>query len=356
MKPSFLKFLNFQQKIKLDSEIIENLHSLLFLSSLKHKIDSKKLKRKLDLPSNIAENIFRELVESEVINIELIECPECGKEMKKLLTTCNNCHSEIDIDEYYANIDALLDDNSINLIKSKHHESKKADIVAREWEKQEYLSYVLIDLVDSENVQNTLGDQDYRYFFEEVREIIKFYSLSSIKGEYLILGEIGDCIKIAFTKKEDVLVFFRNFSKELGNRLKKSKIIEKYIPILKYFPKFSGIVDTLLLPSTNTGKISARSIISITLDGSIDFNSKALTKLFRLDSGISINNDIAFNNSNVSLWVSENFIKSTEYESLNKIEITVGKHEDLKTERNVGLLLFDNGLENRIENPKEYKR
>ena len=152
------------------------------------------------------------------------------------------------------------------------------------------------------------------------------------------------------------MVFFRNFSKELGNRLKKSKIIEKYISILKYFPKFSGIVDTLLLPSTNTGKISARSIISITLDGSIDFNSKALTKLFRLDSGISINNDIAFNNSNVSLWVSENFIKSTEYESLNKIEINVGKHEDLKTERNVGLLLFDNGLENRIENLKEYKR
>ena len=41
-----------------------------------------------------------------------------------------------------------------------------------------------------------------------------------------------------------------------------------------------------------------------------------------------------------------------------KIEITVGKHKDLKTKRNVGLLLFNNGLENKIgilRNIKVYK-
>lgn len=356
MKPSFLKFLNFQQEIKLDPRIIENLHSLLFLSPLKHKINSNKLKRKLNLPTNMAENIFKVLVKAEVIDIESIKCPECNEKIKKITTECSNCHSEINIDEYYANIDALLDNDNINLIKSKHHESQKANIVAREWEKQKYLPYVLIDLVDSENVQNTLGDQDYKDFFEEVREIIKFHSLSNIKGEYLILGEIGDCIKIAFTKKDDVLIFFRSFSEELTNRLKRSKIIENNIHNLKYFPKFSGIVDTLLLPSTSTGKISARSIISITLDGSIDFNSKALTGLFRLDSGVGINNDIAFEDNNVSLWLSENFIEDTEYKDLNKIEVKVGKHESLKVRRNVALLLFNNGVGTSITNPKEYKK
>ena len=356
MKPSFLKFLNFQKHSKLKPQKIEALHSLLFLSSLMQKINSNKLKRKLDLPIKLAEKLFTELVNFEVLNIEPVNCPECEEETTKLTNKCKSCSSSISIEEYYVNIDALLDDIHSDLIKSKHYESKKADIIAREWENKKYLSYVLIDLVNSENVQNILGDQDYKDFFEKIREIVKLYALSNIEGEYLILGEIGDCIKIAFTKKDDVLIFFKNFSIELENRLMESKVIVNYISKLEYFPKFSAIVDTLPLPSTSTGTISARSIITITLDGSIDFNSKALTSLFRLDSGVRINNDVAFKNNNVSLWISENFVKNTNYKSLNKIEIEVGKPAYAKVKRNVALLLFDNGIENKVKSPERYKR
>lgn len=350
MKPSFLKFLNFQKQSSLSPQKIEDLHTLLFLSTMSHKFDSKKIKRKLDIPQRLAEKLFIELVKFNVVSIEPLSCPECGEEILDITNCCNNCSLEIDIDEYYVNIDALLNQEQQNLIKAKHLETKKAEIIAREWEKQKYLSYVLIDLVDSENVNITLGDTNFKDFFEEIREIIKFYALSYIKGEYLILGEIGDCIKIAFTRKEDVIIFFKNFSQELVNRSKTSKVIKKYITELEYYPKFSGIVDTLELPSNDDGYISAKNIISITLNGSIDFNSKSLTKLFRLDGGVSIENSLAFKDNNTSLWIGDNFAKDTEFEILNKIELNIGKHEPLIVQRDVSLLLFNN------DNPLDYKR
>lgn len=172
----------------------------------------------------------------------------------------------------------------------------------------------------------------------------------------MILGEIGDCIKIAFTKKDDIFIFCRNFSHELTSMVKKSKVVDKYISKLKYYLKFSGIVDILDLPSTSSGTISAKSIVSITLDGSIDFNSKALTSLFRLDSGVGINNKKAFENNSLSLWLSENFVQNTEFKTLNKIEVEVGKHESLKVIRKVALILFNNGKQSAISNPSEYKK
>jgi putative NIF3 family GTP cyclohydrolase 1 type 2 len=348
--------LNFQKQSKLNPQKLEALHVLLFQSPLKHKVDSKKIKRKLDLPTVQADKIFMDLIKENVITIEPIYCPECGENIKNFASQCGSCSTEIDTNEYHTNIDKLIDNVNANLIKSKHIESKKAEIIAREWEEQKYISYVLIDLVDSENVQNTLGDQDYKDFFEEIREIIKFHTLSNIKGEYLILGEIGDCIKIAFTKKDDVLIFFTHFSKELNSRQVTSTVIKNNISKLDYFPNFSGIVDILPLPSTSSGNISARSIISITLDGSIDFNSKALTGLFRLDSGAGVNNNITFKNNNVSLWLTEEFIENTEYQSLKQIEIEVGKHDSLKIQRKVSLLLFDNGVGCKAENLEKYIR
>ena len=159
MRPSFLKFLNFQKQSKLSPQKIEDLHTILFMSPLKQKIDSDKLKRKLDLPNNNAKKLFTDLINTGVLDIVSINCTECGETIKKFLNTCPTCDSEINIEEYYTDINALLANEKIKLIKSKHHESKKADIIAREWDVQKYLSYVLIDLVDSENVQNILGDE-----------------------------------------------------------------------------------------------------------------------------------------------------------------------------------------------------
>lgn len=352
MKPSFQKFLNFLKSTKLNPEKTNELHKLLFMSPMSHKLDIEKLKRKLDIPNVYAEKIYRLLIENAVLDVEHFHCPQCGEDISKIIDVCSSCGKEIDGSNYYVNIDGLLDEYNKNLIRSKYFESNKAEIIAEEWDKQKYLSYVLIDLVDSEKVQEVLGDQDYTLFFEEIREILKYYALSATKGEYLILGEIGDCIKIAFTKKEDVLTFFNKFSKELSSRINNSEVIKKYILQLDYFPKFSGIVDVLPLPSTSFGDISAKSIVVITLNGAIDFNSKALTGLFRLDSGAKINKDFAFRDNNVSLWMGKNFIKDTEYKEFSIVDIKVGKHKTVT--RKTALVLFADGVEKEIKNPEKY--
>lgn len=352
MKPSFLKFLNFLNKINLSQENIDKLHQLLFTTPMSHKLDIDKLKIKLNIPENYAEKIFRLLIETSVLDLEIFECHECGAKITSLSNNCSECNIEIDNSNFYVNIDGLVDQNSTKLIQSKYFESKKAEIIAREWDEKKYLSYVLIDLVDSEKVQEILHDQDYAIFLEEIRNIIKYHALSRLSGEYLILGEIGDCTKIAFTQKDDVITFFKNFSKELDNKISKSKIIQTYLKQLEHFPKFSGIVDTLPLPSTSSGFLSPKNIIVVTLNGSIDFNSKALTGLFRLDSGAKVNKNLAFQKHNASLWMGENFIKETEYQNLNTVDIEVGKHN--KITKKTALVLFANSIENVIENPIDY--
>lgn len=351
MKPSFLKFLNFLNKINLSQENIDKLHQLLFTTPLSHQLSIDMLKIKLNIPENYAEKIFRLLIETSVLDLEIFECHECGAKIT-LSNNCPECNIDIDNSGFYVNIDGLVDENSTKLIQSKYFESKKAEIIAREWDEKKYLSYVLIDLVDSEKVQEVLHDQNYAIFLEEIRNILKYHALSQLSGEYLILGEIGDCTKIAFTQKDDVITFFKNFSKELDNRITKSKIIQTYLEQLEYFPKFSGIVDTLPLPSTTSGFLSPKNIIVVTLNGSIDFNSKALTGLFRLDSGAKVDKGLAFQNHNTSLWMGENFIKETKYQNLSTVDIEVGKHN--KILKKTALVLFTNGVENIIENPIHY--
>lgn len=84
MKPSFQKLLSFQKQSKLSPQKIEVLHNLLFSSSLKHKINIDKLKRKLDLNTRIAEKLFIELVKAEVLDVEVIKCLECGEKITSL--------------------------------------------------------------------------------------------------------------------------------------------------------------------------------------------------------------------------------------------------------------------------------
>ena len=354
MKPSFLKFLNFQKRIDLKPQHIEALHKLLFQSALKQQIDIATLSSKMDIATRLSKKIFIALVENDVLKIETVKCSHCSEELHTITTTCPNCSEKIDINIFYAIIDAIVDTEQFNLIQAKNVEIKKANAIVRAWDKNKYLPYVLIDLVDSENVQKVLGDQDYKIFFDEIRDIVKYYSLSSINGSYIILGEIGDCIKIAFTKKTDVITFFSNFSKELENRIKSSEVIKKHVSSLPYFPKFSGIVDLLDLPSTDIGFISPKSIISITLDGSIDFNSKSLTELFRLDGGTKVDNELAFENANVSLWMSNTYIKNTAYKSQPIIEIEVGKHPTMMVKRKVTLLLFNKGIQEQVDNIEQF--
>jgi len=354
MKPSFLKFLNFQKKLDLKPHNIEALHKLLFQSALKQQIDIVTLSSKMGIATRLSKKIFIALVDNDVLKIETVKCNHCSEELHGIQKICPNCSEEVDINIFYAIIDAIVDTEQFDLIQAKSLEIKKATAIVRAWDKNKYLSYVLIDLVDSENVQNILGDQDYKIFFDEIRNIVKYYSLSSITGSYIILGEIGDCIKIAFTKKIDVITFFSNFSQELDKRTKSSEVIKKYVDKLPYFPKFSGIVDLLELPSTDIGFISPKSIVSITLDGSIDFNSKSLTGLFRLDGGAKVNNELAFQNSNVSLWMSDTYIKNTEYESQPIIEIEVGKHAEMMVKRKVALLLLNKGVKKKVDDVEQF--
>ncbi|MCT7572294.1 hypothetical protein [Aliarcobacter butzleri] len=351
MKPSFQKFLNFLNKQELSEELINSLHKLLFCSEKNQKIDINKLKNILNINSDLATRIFKDLVSFNVIKLKDIQCNNCNEKIKKIKNFCPNCDNELEIENYYADIDSLINEENLTLLKNKNLEINNINRISREWNKKGFLSYLLIDLVNSEKIQHEMGDQDFNIFFEKIRKTIKFYTSNNLEGKYIFLGEQGDCFKIAFTNEKDLIKFVINFSKEIIKHVNTDPIVKSYKDRIDFFPKFRGLGDILYLPTSKIGKISAESIISITLDGTVDFNSKSLTSIFRLDHGISTNNENCFKKHDIALWLSEEFIIKNSL-NLNTHNLEIGKHE--KILRKIGLILLNNGTTDKIEKPINY--
>lgn len=174
-----------------------------------------------------------------------------------------------------------------------------------------------------------------------MREIIHGECLSHISGESIVFGEIGDCFKIALTHQQDVLKFFELFSKRLDEYTTKQlypKIDKSFVP---YYLCFSACATALPLPKSYGRNIAVEDTLSITLNGSIDMNSKELTSFFRLDSSIKIKNDKIFDTHNLSVCFTENIIEKINLNELETTNIEVKKGNEILETINIGLVFFN---------------
>ncbi|MAD43265.1 MAG: hypothetical protein CL623_12865 [Arcobacter sp.] len=362
MKPSFQNFYKFLKSNSNLEQYKEILHELLFLNEQSLRLNIIGLQRKFEFAGyNISKETLREiffgLIKAKVIKInEEIECDNCEEEnyIKDANIICSHCDEELNENDIFMDIDSFLSIDNFSLLKNSYLNKKKIDKIIEEWQTKEYLVYILLDIVDSQNVQNNLKEEDYTKLLDDIREIIKGECLSHINGESIVFGEIGDCFKIALTHKQDAIKFFELFSKRLYEYTKDNKYPKVDKKIVPFYPCFSACVTALPLPKSYGRNISVKDTLSVTLNGSFDMNSKELTSFFRLDSSVKIQNDKIFNEYNLSVCCTKDLLEKVKVNNINRTNIEVKKGNKILETTQVGLIFFNKDTYTTAKNCKDY--
>lgn len=352
---SFQKFINFLK----DNEGIfsvdetEKLHSILFQSTLDVILDTSFLSNEMGISDLRALNILQILVNNELIELSPVICAECGYEKVEVTNTkCENCGASINLKSaYYSRITGLLSETEKQKSREQHIRTEQADSIASAWEKDKYITYILFDLSQSEKIQSQ-DDMIYKETLDKIRDIIFKYALEKINGTYLLLGEIGDCFKIAFSNIADIFIFIDTFAKK-----HQEVILKKDFPTQRsegfFYPCMNAVANCIELPKQGNHNISPKEIIFTTLSGSTDFNSSSLTSLFRLSGGIKLKYEKAYEGDNyLCLWLFEDLYKKLDScKNAPTVLFEAGKHKDLLIEKKAIAFRFPKGIRETVFDP-----
>lgn len=276
---------------------MESLHRLVFQSPEPKTVHLSDLARTIKLPVIATEQLAVDLDLAGVIKLNPIHCPACLREHPKISLYCENCGENL-LSAIYFHIDGCL--NSSELEAFKQYRSRRIDAInyARDWITQGFSYYLLIDLVNSERHQSADSDA-YNRFFQHFREKLSNEILDEMRTPHLVLGEVGDCIKIAFIQPADayqVLLGIARIAKEEQWNKVTPELVESEYP----FPRFDGTLGRLVM--TKPSDRNPERLFAVTLGGALDFNSIELTRLFRYDQKIHTCRDI-FSQTFVAAWI-----------------------------------------------------
>jgi hypothetical protein len=320
---SFLNFTAFLKSHRsLKPHQLEALHKLLFQSPEPKTVHLPDLARTLELPVVATSKLADELDLAGVIKLSPIHCPACLREHSEISLYCENCGENL-LSAVYFHINGCL--SSSELEAFRQYRSRRVDAInyARDWINQGFSYYLLIDLVNSEKHQSADSDA-YNRFFQHFREKLSDEILNEMRTPHLVLGEVGDCIKIAFIQPEDayqVLLGIAKITKEEQWNRVAPELVESDYP----FPRFDGTLGTLVL--TKPSDRNPERLFAVTLGGALDFNSIELTRLFRYDQKIKTSREI-FDTTLVAVWIQQQILRDLSDEwSLSPIKVVkVDKH------------------------------
>ncbi|MFA7672081.1 MAG: hypothetical protein WCY53_07510 [Sphaerochaetaceae bacterium] len=176
MKPSFKKFMNYLiERTELSDKTIDCLHSLIFMTPQDKIIDARSISIFCDISIDSAYEIIKDLHQYGVIKIEEVPCNSCGSlipisEIEN--NTCPECESLMYIKEkIYFKIEGILDFEMKQHLKRKDLIYRKAERLSDTWEENGFITYLIIDLVNSQKIQSQ-GDDEYNRFLELLREYL----------------------------------------------------------------------------------------------------------------------------------------------------------------------------------------
>ena len=249
------------------------------------------------MPVVATSKLADELDLAGVIKLSPIHCPACLREHSEISLYCENCGENL-LSAVYFHINGCL--SSSELEAFRQYRSRRVDAInyARDWINQGFSYYLLIDLVNSEKHQSADSDA-YNRFFQHFREKLSDEILNEMRTPHLVLGEVGDCIKIAFIQPEDayqVLLGIAKITKEEQWNKVAPELVESDYP----FPRFDGTLGKLVM--TKPSDRNPERLFAVTLGGALDFNSIELTRLFRYDQKIHTCRDI-FSKTYVATWI-----------------------------------------------------
>ena len=330
--PSFLNLTTFLRNHQnIQDRRLEKLHKLLFRSAFSQDITFDDFTSALDLSGGEAINLIKELIKANVLDWQPIFCEHCGGEIHEPQIYCMSCKRDIS-EQIVFHIDGCIKNEEQEDLRAFPDMKAKAKQFAVKLRQQGYMYYLLLDLAESENLQN-LDSLNYNEFLNKVRILMRREALSQAKNDTLSFGEIGDCLKLAFLSTSDFLSATKKFSIVVN----KEKLGDQF-PTLKgretIFPRFDGTIGKISIPKYYN---DPEKIFCITLNGTIDFNDYELTKFYRLDHRIKTKKDFYGDDTIISLWVQEEIFKDLNWDMMPTVPVEDETHGLIK-KGNFGLL------------------
>ena len=333
MMLSFINFLNYLNKNpdSLNDEQKEFLHNLLFCQTHDLFIDVKKFSNALKVRGSFGTKVLLSL--QEHIKLDLgIRCPNCGLDQlytdSKFCTYCNYEFLPAE-NNLFTKIDGLLSTEEKFEDNKETVRNEQLNQMISLWEKQKYLIYILIDISNSEGIQDE-NDLNYIKYLETLRKVINLEAMHCVKGEHLYFGEIGDCFKLALSDINDTIPFINTLA-EAHYSYYKNGMYPKAVLGLNPYPCLKVSAELIELKKMR----NPRDLLCKTLNGSLDFNYSLLTKLFRLDGILKLEYANVFTDDNkMCAWIFDKLAAKIGC-SGNIKHIEAEKHPGVKSEADV---------------------
>jgi hypothetical protein len=332
---------------------LEKLHNIFFQAPFSKELSLDLISSDLELTRIETVNIVVDLIQNSVIEWESFRCEKCDKEITKPLIRCDTCGNDV-AGQWRFHVDGCIPEQNQEKYKAFSGKSAEAKRFASKLSSQGYMYYLLLDLVESENLQEKDGFQ-YNDFLEKIRTLIQQEALSQAKDDVLCLGEIGDCLKLAFLSADDFIEVLEKFAETI-----RKEELDKQFPLLKakeaaFFPRYDGLIGKItILPRYRT---DLKKIFCVTLNGAIDFNDYEVTRLFRFDKEIKTCKEIFEGDTVLSVWTENQIFKDIGWEEMPTINVTVNSHGKDKDEI-FGLMVYTGHEDNPytvIDKPEKYK-
>jgi len=312
---------------------LEILNRIIFQSPFDRQVYLSTLMGEIGLTGFQATRLLTELVEAGVVEVASARCPQCFESIDYVRGDCPNCGHDLFSVSRFEVQGCLSKDNQIEYSKYASDRGE-ADRFAKRWVQQGHIFYLLIDLAESQIHQ----EQDsiaYNQFYADIRERVTRKALSKTKYA-LCLGEIGDCIKLAFMDANDAITALM----EIARFIREDNLAANY-PTLKGrdapFPRFDGTLGKISIQGRYD---DPKKVLCVTLNGNLDFNDYELTRLFRFDGAIKTQKRI-YRDIMVTAWVQDDVLDEMEgWNKIPMVEIEAKAHERSRKSK-FGLLTFN---------------
>jgi len=324
---------------------------IFFKSPFSSWVSIDQISKKLGVPTCETMTLISDLVKYKAIDWNSFDCPSCGYNITKAILVCPSCNKDIS-ENWKFYINGCLEEDQQKEYSNFAASKTTADNFSQQWIRQGHIYYLIIDVVESENLQEQDSLQ-YNAFLDKIRFLIKNRVLSQTKRKTICLGEIGDCIKIAFLSVDDAI----KTMEKLAKIILEENFEQQFYPIrgieASPFPRFDGTLGKISISDKHK---ELENIFCITLTGALDFNDYELTCLFRFDQKIKTTRSIFEKNTIISLWIQNEVIKALNWEGIPEVLIEAESHGSVK-KSNFSLLAFT-GIESdpyrSIKNPDIY--
>lgn len=346
-----MRFFRTLEKLNIDDQIQEVLFRLFFQNKVDRYIYARDLAAEANIRLDVATDLLRELASAGVVIMGIITCESCGEEVE-FAEECPNCKEPINIyEKCYVRVPGVLLGPDKRSFFDKVIGDQNAQYLVDTWERNGFIIYIIMDLVNSQKVQQ-VSDVEYNGFLIEIRRLLREKVLSQLNGFNISLGEIGDCYKLVLENPADILILFQEFARNLPSIGDRFPSIKTDVPI---FPKYSASVQMLPKPKDARDEfIHPKNVVNTTLNGQVDINEGKLTDFFRLESVASLKYEI-FSDCEIAAWFFQEVMEKINlHPSQDALyHISIMKNEII-SEGSAGLITFSKEHHAIISNPSEY--